>query len=293
MKPNQKRALIALVYFVGVLACCGALSRVIAAVGVVDVLAESPGPASIEDVPYLQCVPESAVYRDGAMTYVFVVDERSGFLGMELCARRVNVGVTDSGSDYVALREGALADSQRVIVEASRMVSDGDAVRVVASLRKDYELVSTGEEGGTVGVLPIARAVMLLAPAAAAAFVGYKAFMLRRKPRGCRLLSAMLPHASALLLLLALTAAIGQCIVLYGDFLPNRWSSFAAWEGVWELLASDGGAAFLADSRELPGYPAAEHVSAVAWAISSVVIIVGVFATAGCRYARKGKSDEV
>ena len=67
MKPNQKRALIALVYFVGVLACCGALSRVIAAVGVVDVLAESPGPASIEDVPYLQCVPESAVYRDGAI----------------------------------------------------------------------------------------------------------------------------------------------------------------------------------------------------------------------------------
>lgn len=79
---------------------------------------------------YTACVPLLAVHRDGAQSFVYVIAEQSGFLGIELVARKVNVTVLDSGKDYAALSDGAISSQQDVIVRSDRVLADGSKVRV-------------------------------------------------------------------------------------------------------------------------------------------------------------------
>lgn len=291
MSLGRRRTLVVLVYFVVALVCCGALSRVIAAAGVIEVVVVNPEPASVRDTPYLQCVPGAAVYRDGATTYVYVVDERAGFLGAELCARRVSVGVADSDDDRVALREGALAGSQRVIVGASRVMNDGDTVRVVPSLRESVGLAATVQADKSIGLSSVVRVAVLAAPAAVAVCLGALALVFRRKSQTCRSCAVALFHVAVLLLLLSLTAVLCQGVVLCGDLLPGRWSDFDAWDVSRELLLIDGGAALLADPADLPGQSAVKQVCAIAWAAAAVATAAGALVTVRCRLARKEERD--
>lgn len=150
----KQRAVGALVAFMVIMLCLGMLSRAVDDAGVALVAAQAPHAQAIgaqaeptdaepgadaEDpdaeeaarpAEYRTCVPVTALRKDEhERDYVLVVEERAGFLGSELVARRVNVGVRDRDAENAALDDGSIASSQQVIVRADREVGEGDRVR--------------------------------------------------------------------------------------------------------------------------------------------------------------------
>lgn len=134
MGEARWKVVLALLYFFVILGCFGLLSRAIseASVPIVAVTEASPGAVVVEggSQPFRQCVPACAVYQDGANAYVYVVEGRSGFFGEEDRVRRVNVTIAAQDAESVAVTEGSLAPTQKVVVDSSRMIADGDVVRV-------------------------------------------------------------------------------------------------------------------------------------------------------------------
>lgn len=76
------------------------------------------------------CVPLSALHQENGMKYVLVYEERQTILGSELTAVKRIVEVTDSNTNYAALAEGSLSDSEPVIVNSSKPVEEGDEIRL-------------------------------------------------------------------------------------------------------------------------------------------------------------------
>ena len=68
---------------------------------------------------------------DGPQRYVFVIEERAGFLGRETVARRVNVTALAADERFVALAGGAVSSQQSVVSASTRPLVDGDRVRVL------------------------------------------------------------------------------------------------------------------------------------------------------------------
>lgn len=79
---------------------------------------------------YPICLPLSAIHGATGDQYVLVVDERETVLGVEKVARKVSVTVQDQ-SDTRAAVEGALQNSDQVIVSSSKNIFEGDRVRLV------------------------------------------------------------------------------------------------------------------------------------------------------------------
>lgn len=126
----KRRATGALVAFLVVMLCFGMLSRAVESAGIALVATAEPRAMSIEGEAWETCVPATAVHQDEhRQSYVLVVEERAGFLGDELVARRVDVGVLTADANFAALGSGAIGSRQQVIVRADRDVGDGDRVR--------------------------------------------------------------------------------------------------------------------------------------------------------------------
>ncbi|MCM1124403.1 MAG: biotin/lipoyl-binding protein [Eubacterium sp.] len=75
------------------------------------------------------CVTPTAVYKEGARSYVYVVKERDGILGKEYYAEQVNVRVLDENESWVAL-EGGLDNDSVIITSSTKKVENGDVVRL-------------------------------------------------------------------------------------------------------------------------------------------------------------------
>ena len=131
---TRRAAGVALFAFFVAMACFGMLSRAIddASVARVSVVRAAPqalagAAGEMPDEPAAQtvcplCVPFGAVQADGPQRYVFVIEERAGFLGRETVARRVR---------FVALAGGAVSSQQSVVSASTRPLVDGDRVRVL------------------------------------------------------------------------------------------------------------------------------------------------------------------
>ena len=81
---------------------------------------------------YNLCVPVSALHSDGSKKYLLVLEEQETVLGAQLTARRVDVQVEDQNETRAAVA-GALSREDRVIVDTSKTVREGDRVRLMAS----------------------------------------------------------------------------------------------------------------------------------------------------------------
>ena len=81
---------------------------------------------------YHLCVPVSTLHSDGSKKYLLVLEEQETVLGVQLMARRVDVQVEDQNETRAAVT-GALSREDRVIVDASKTVREGDRVRLMAS----------------------------------------------------------------------------------------------------------------------------------------------------------------
>ena len=76
----------------------------------------------------MNCLPPAAVHKDNMRSYVYVVKEREGILGMEYYVEEINVRVLDENENWVAV-EGALDSESQIIVSATKEVKNGEIVR--------------------------------------------------------------------------------------------------------------------------------------------------------------------
>lgn len=76
------------------------------------------------------CVPLSALHQDNGVKYVLVYEERQTILGSEITAVKKIVEVTDTNTNYAALAEGSLSDSEPIIVDSTKPVEEGDEIRL-------------------------------------------------------------------------------------------------------------------------------------------------------------------
>lgn len=74
------------------------------------------------------CISPLALHEEQARTYVYVVKEREGILGMEYYVEEVNVKVIDKNENWVAV-EGALDGESQIIISSTVEVHNGDIVR--------------------------------------------------------------------------------------------------------------------------------------------------------------------
>lgn len=80
---------------------------------------------------YNLCIPVDALHMDeNQRNYVYVLGERSGFLGKELTAEKMMVDVLDKNDRYAALAEGVIDQNSRIISAADREIAEGDPVRM-------------------------------------------------------------------------------------------------------------------------------------------------------------------
>ncbi|MCM1154850.1 MAG: efflux RND transporter periplasmic adaptor subunit [Roseburia sp.] len=74
------------------------------------------------------CISPLALHEEQTRTYVYVVKEREGILGMEYYVEEINVKVIDKNESWVAV-EGALDGESQIIVSSTIEVHNGDIVR--------------------------------------------------------------------------------------------------------------------------------------------------------------------
>lgn len=74
------------------------------------------------------CISPLALHEEQTRTYVYVVKEREGILGMEYYVEEINVKVIDKNENWVAV-EGALDSESQIIVSSTAEVHNGDIVR--------------------------------------------------------------------------------------------------------------------------------------------------------------------
>ena len=76
------------------------------------------------------CIPLLALRENpGGSSYVYVVSEREGILGMEYYAEEINVSVADKNDKFAAV-EGALSEESRIILSADKEIQKGDVIRL-------------------------------------------------------------------------------------------------------------------------------------------------------------------
>lgn len=88
----------------------------------------------IKSQQYSSCLPLSALRStQGNGYYVLVVEELNQVLGTELVLKQINVDVIEKNSTMVALAEGAINSSQRVVTESSKAIEHGSRIKIIES----------------------------------------------------------------------------------------------------------------------------------------------------------------
>lgn len=77
---------------------------------------------------YSCCVSPLAIHTVETRSYVYVVKEREGILGMEYYVEQINVKVLDE-NEYWAALEGALDSDSRIVVSSTAEIKNGEVVR--------------------------------------------------------------------------------------------------------------------------------------------------------------------
>lgn len=75
------------------------------------------------------CIPPLAVNTLETRSWVYVVKEREGILGMEYYVEEVDVKIRDRNENWVAV-EGALDGESRILLSSTKAVKNGDTVRL-------------------------------------------------------------------------------------------------------------------------------------------------------------------
>lgn len=77
---------------------------------------------------YSCCISPLALHKEDTRSYVYVVKEREGILGVEYYMEEISVKVLDENESWAAV-EGALDKDSRIIISSTKEVHNGDIVR--------------------------------------------------------------------------------------------------------------------------------------------------------------------
>lgn len=77
---------------------------------------------------YSCCISPLALHKEDTRSYVYVVKEREGILGVEYYVEEISVKVLDENESWAAV-EGALDKDSRIIISSTKEVHNGDIVR--------------------------------------------------------------------------------------------------------------------------------------------------------------------
>lgn len=80
---------------------------------------------------YSAVIPKQALVEENKCYYVYVVEEQQGFLGTEECIRKVSVTLADSNLSSAAVESTVITSDSRIVISASKELTEGDVVRVV------------------------------------------------------------------------------------------------------------------------------------------------------------------
>lgn len=75
------------------------------------------------------CIPLMTLHEEQTKSYVYVVGEREGILGMEYYVEEINVSVVDKNDKFAAV-EGAITEESRIIQSADKEFKRGDVIRL-------------------------------------------------------------------------------------------------------------------------------------------------------------------
>lgn len=78
---------------------------------------------------YSCCIPALALHSMNNRSYVYVLRQREGILGMEYYVEELTVKVLDQNSDWVAIGEGVLDAESKVILSSDKEITKGQTVR--------------------------------------------------------------------------------------------------------------------------------------------------------------------
>lgn len=78
---------------------------------------------------YPLCVPPEVIYEENHRSYVYVLKEREGILGMEYYIDEIAVTVLDKNESWAAVKPGALSEESLIISSATKEIEKGDVVR--------------------------------------------------------------------------------------------------------------------------------------------------------------------
>lgn len=81
---------------------------------------------------YSCCVPKEAIYQEGDIFYVYVVEEKQGFFGSEESLRRVTVNVLETMNGYAALSDESLSSQQQIVIRSDRVLNENSKVRIAS-----------------------------------------------------------------------------------------------------------------------------------------------------------------
>ncbi len=77
---------------------------------------------------YTCCLTPAAVHKEDTRSYVYVVKEREGILGMEYYVEQLYVKILDENEYWIAV-EGALDDDSKVVENSTMGLKNGEVVR--------------------------------------------------------------------------------------------------------------------------------------------------------------------
>lgn len=78
---------------------------------------------------YSLCIPSDVIIGDDNIKSVYIVSQKESILGTELAARAVPITVIDSNENYSAIEEGLIDSSTEIIIDSTKTLTDGVAIR--------------------------------------------------------------------------------------------------------------------------------------------------------------------
>lgn len=78
---------------------------------------------------YDYVIPLEALHTEGERSCIYFLEEKSGILGTELSAKKVDVRVLEQSLSHAAIEEEILEDGMKIIVSTDKVLSDGATVR--------------------------------------------------------------------------------------------------------------------------------------------------------------------
>ncbi|MDE6202485.1 MAG: biotin/lipoyl-binding protein, partial [Lachnospiraceae bacterium] len=78
---------------------------------------------------YNYCISPLAIHKDNIRTFVYILKEREGILGMEYYVEEVNVKVLDENDNWAAVESPSLDGESKIIVSSDKEFAKGDVVR--------------------------------------------------------------------------------------------------------------------------------------------------------------------